>query len=195
MSEIAVIPVSTLRTAGYVRHGFWSAPRTVLTEFDGWMTAMHRPSAEVDLTVKQPIAYAVVRRGDEVYVMERLTGGVEARLHGVLTLGVGGHVDAPFAPSQRVEDAMRREWTEEVACTAEPEWRWLGLVNDDEIAVGRHHIGCVFEARLPLDAEVSVLETNKLRGYWSNISALRGERERLETWSAFVLDALTGDGG
>lgn len=188
--NIAVIPVGLLRSRGWIQQGFCRTDVEILSELDPLMQPMWRPHAEQDTTVKQPIAYAVVRRGDEIFVTERLKGGVESRLHGVLSVGIGGHVDEPFATHDKVRDAMRREWCEEVNCSHEPEWSWLGLVNDDEIEVGRHHLGCVFEARLPLGATLELLEPHKLRGWWTTPAELMREPERLESWSAFVVHAL-----
>ncbi len=189
-TNIAVVPVELLRSRGWIQQGFYAADIAVLKDLDPLMQPMWRPDAEQDTSVKQPIAYAVVRRGEEIFVTERLSGGVEARLHGVLSVGIGGHIDEPFAAFDKVRHAMRQEWHEEVRCSHEPDWRWLGLVNDDEIEVGRHHLGCVFEARLPLNATVELLETHKLRGWWSTPTELMKVRERLETWSAFVVQAL-----
>jgi predicted NUDIX family phosphoesterase len=190
--NIAVIPVETLRSRGWIHQGFYRADASVLAEMDPLIQPMWRPDAEQDTSVKQPIAYAIVRRGEEIFVTERLSGGVETRLHGVLSVGVGGHVDEPFAASDRVRDAMHREWKEEVRCSHEPEWSWLGLVNDDEIDVGKHHLGCVFEARIPSHATLELLETHKLRGWWTTPADLMKQPGRLETWSAFVVRALTG---
>lgn len=188
--NIAVIPVDLLHSRGWVRQGFFRTGVEILAEMDPLMQPMWRPDAELDTSVKQPIAYAVVRRGDEIYVTERLNGGVESRLHGVLSVGIGGHVDEPFAPGDKVRDAMRREWREEVNCSHEPEWSWLGLVNDDAIEVGRHHLGCVFEARLPMDATLELLEPHKLRGWWTTPGELLREPQRMESWSAFVVRSL-----
>ena len=52
-----------------------------------------RPEMEVDPTYKQVIPYVLVTRGDEVFVMRRLKKGGETRLHGQLSLGVGGHIN------------------------------------------------------------------------------------------------------
>lgn len=191
--HIAVIPTGVLHSRGWLQQGFCRTDVAVLRELDPLMQPMWRPDAERDTTVKQPIAYAVVRRGHEIFVTERLTGGVEVRLHGVLSVGIGGHVDEPFATEDKVRDAMRREWCEEVNCSHEPVWSWLGLVNDDEIEVGRHHLGCVFEARLPLEATLELLEPHKLRGWWTTPDALMKQPERLESWSAFVVRSLRSE--
>ncbi|MEG1686418.1 MAG: hypothetical protein RR276_00900, partial [Angelakisella sp.] len=52
-----------------------------------------RPEAENDPTRKQIIPYVVLCRGSEVFATRRLNKGGEARLHGLLSLGIGGHIN------------------------------------------------------------------------------------------------------
>src|SRR5437763_6658516 len=51
---------------------------------------MRRGDAEENECFKQPIPYAVIQRGDKIFVYERLKGAGETRLHNKLSLGVGG---------------------------------------------------------------------------------------------------------
>ena len=52
-----------------------------------------RPDAENDPDYKQIIPYVVLRRGDEIFMTRRLKKGGEARLHGLMSIGVGGHIN------------------------------------------------------------------------------------------------------
>ena len=47
-----------------------------------------RPDAENDPGYKQIIPYVVLRRGDEIFMTRRLKKGGEARLHGLMSIGV-----------------------------------------------------------------------------------------------------------
>ena len=76
-----------------------------------------RPDMELDPSYRQIIPYVAVTRGDEIYATRRLNAGGEARLHGKISLGVGGHIE-------RVDDderegilmrALEREVAEEVS--------------------------------------------------------------------------------
>ena len=54
---------------------------------------VERRWAEHDSSFKQVIPYTVVTHGDEVLLLKRLEQGGEARLHGKLSIGVGGHIN------------------------------------------------------------------------------------------------------
>ena len=151
-------------------------------------SASYRPraEAEVDPTWKQLIPYLVLRDGERVFLMRRTRAGGDARLHDRFTIGVGGHVNPGDAG---IEDALRREWREEIAAAFEPEARLLGLLNDDSDPVGAVHLGVVYEA----DARgrpVAIRETEKLSGAFQTLEDARSARDRMETWSALLLDHL-----
>lgn len=151
-------------------------------------SASYRPrvEAEVDPTWKQLIPYLVLRDGARVFLMRRTRAGGDARLHDRFTIGVGGHVNPGDAG---IEDALRREWREEIAAAFEPEPRLLGLLNDDSDPVGAVHLGVVYEA----DARgrpVAIRETEKLSGAFQTLEDARSARDRMETWSALLLDHL-----
>lgn len=184
---IAVMQRQDLIASVDLRNGFWPAPEAAVTALEAGFESMERALAEDDPRFKQPIVYAVVRRGAEVFVMERLSGGREARLHGACSVGVGGHVDTPFAPEGALIGALRQEWAEEVEADFVPEFRFVGFVNDDSIEVGRVHLGFVYEVQAPPEAELRIRETHKLAGRWMSLAEAVELGERLETWSLFVL--------
>ncbi|MEI3063149.1 MAG: hypothetical protein V8S72_09590 [Oscillospiraceae bacterium] len=75
-----------------------------------------RPDAENDPGYKQIIPYVVLRRGDEIFMTRRLKKGGEARLHGLMSIGVGGHIN-PVDDVDRENVLLRgleRELDEEV---------------------------------------------------------------------------------
>jgi Predicted phosphoesterase (MutT family) len=158
---------------------------------------MRRGDAEQDPEFKQPIPYALLRKGDRYFSYERLGGGAEQRLHGKLSLGVGGHmnqVDGEENFRELLAANLKRELTEELILTGADlsQIRTIGLINDDASEVGRVHIGVLVIVDLPDDCLVTVKEKDKLSGSWRNFSALR-EKEvyrRMESWSALALDAL-----
>src|SRR5690606_104411 len=59
-----------------------------------------RGDVEEDPTLLQPIPYVVVTRmageNRQIFTYERLAGGGERRLHGRLSIGVGGHMNHRF---------------------------------------------------------------------------------------------------
>lgn len=152
-------------------------------------------NAEINTDLKQPIPYVVLKRDNQVYGYERLTGGGESRLHNKISIGAGGHMnnfdneDFYTLLSMNLE----RELEEELHIDGERlSLDTIGLINDDENEVGRVHIGLLVIAELARDAEVSVRETDQLKGAWFNIEDLKQQEvyERLESWSQFVVDIL-----
>ena len=163
---------------------------------------VERRHAETDATLKQVIPYCVVLRGDDVFLTERTARGGESRLHGKRSVGIGGHVNPPDDTCGTVRDptpagkadvvarALDRELDEELEFSGGRSTRVVGVLNDDSTDVGSVHFGLVAVVRT--QAEVHVRETDVLTGGFTVRSdwswMLRAERERFETWSAFVLD-------
>lgn len=156
---------------------------------------MRRGDAEENPDYKQPIPYAVIRRGDGYFAYKRLGGGGEARLHGRLSIGVGGHMNAA-GQAGTFKDVLsvnlRRELNEELAISGAKglSFRTIGLINDDAAEVGRVHIGILVAIDLPVTADVSVREKDKLEGQWLHLDQLLAEKDKLESWSGFAADAL-----
>ncbi|MDD9147238.1 MULTISPECIES: hypothetical protein [unclassified Sporolactobacillus] len=158
---------------------------------------MRRGDAEENPAYKQPIPYAVLRRGTRFFTYKRLGGGGESRLHGRISLGVGGHmnrVDKAATFKEVLSDNLRRELGEELEIrnAGQPGLRMIGLINDDAAAVGRVHVGVLIVIDLPASAEITVREREKLEGKWMNQDELAAPEvyERLESWSVYALDAL-----
>jgi predicted NUDIX family phosphoesterase len=145
-----------------------------------------RPAMEADPRFKQVIPYLVLRDRDRWFLMRRSRAGADARLHDRWSIGVGGHLNPGDLD---LEGGLRREWREELAADFVPSFRPLGLLNDDETEVGAVHIGVVYAA----DAggrPVAVRETEKLAGAFADEADVVAVRDRMETWSELVFDAL-----
>ena len=152
-------------------------------------TYLDRPAAEDDPSFKQLIPYVVVRDGARVYLMFRSDAGGDARLHGKASIGVGGHLNPVDDGEDALMAGLRREWDEELDTDWEPEFRLVGVLNDDSNPVGAVHLGVVFT----VDASgrrVDVRERHKLTGAFAEPDAVVAVRDRLETWSQLVADAL-----
>ncbi len=189
--DILVVPRADVAALDLLGEGITYGAVDVVASLERRGTWMRRRVAEDDPTHKQLIPYCVAMRADEVFVMERLSAGGEARLHGRLSVGIGGHVDREPGGDARgaVERARDREWDEEVDASAVPAWHFVGTLNVDADAVGRVHLGVVYLARLPADARIDVRETHKLRGGFRTVAWCRERAEQFETWSRFALDA------
>lgn len=159
-------------------------------------SVMQRGDAEEDEQYKQPIPYAVLKRGEQVFIYERLNGGGETRLHNQLSLGVGGHVNYYNSSnfSYMLELNLQRELEEELYISSTNNTvRTIGLINDDLNRVGLVHLGILSIIELKENTTVEVREIEQLRGEWVDISDLNdtGIYDKLESWSQFVADILT----
>jgi predicted NUDIX family phosphoesterase len=150
---------------------------------------MDRPLAEEDPAFKQLIPYVVVRDGPLVYLMERTDAGGDARLHGKASIGVGGHLNPVDEGEDALTDGLRREWSEELIADWEPDFRLVGLLNDDSNPVGSVHLGVVFEVEAA-GRPVEVREHEKLTGRFASDGEVLAAWDRMETWSRLVASHL-----
>jgi predicted NUDIX family phosphoesterase len=128
--------------------------------------------------------------------------GGEARLHGLRSIGVGGHVnpdDLPGGlaglaadPESALIGAARRELAEETVGAAAAALTWLGFICDDGAAVARVHFGVVFAAALPDEAAGLSDEGKMAEARYLGLADLRREAARYEGWSRLVIDHLVG---
>ena len=161
-----------------------------LDAFEGIVTRAgeFRPRAdvEIDRSWKQVIPYLVLRDGPRYFLMRRTRAGADARLHDRCSIGVGGHLNPGDGD---LAGGLRREWREELVASFEPDFRLIGLLNDDTTDVGRVHVGAVYVA----DAggqTVAIRETEKLMGAFADPAEVGAVVDRMETWSALVFAHL-----
>ena len=174
-------------------HGIRSADDAALRELREAVARrgayMDRPAAEEDRRHKQLIPYVVVQDRLRVFLMERTEAGGDPRLHRMASIGVGGHLNPVDAGQDPLMAGLRREWTEELVADWEPDFRLVGMLNDDSNAVGAVHLGVVFLVEAA-GRPVEVREHEKLRGAFVDAAALRAAWDRLETWSQLVARAV-----
>jgi len=151
-----------------------------------------RPQMEADPAWKQVIPYPVLRDGDAWYLMRRTKAGSDARLHDRYSIGVGGHVNpADGGLDGDLTAALRREWHEELVVDFVPDFRFVGLLNDDTTPVGQVHLGLVYEGDAA-GRPVAIRETDKLSGGFVASSDVAAISDRLETWSRIAFEWLEG---
>ena len=153
-----------------------------------------RGEMEVDRSWKQVIPYLVLRDGPRVFLMRRTKAGGDSRLHDRFSIGVGGHLNPGDGD---LAGGLRREWREEIAAEFEPEFRLIGLLNDDSTDVGSVHVGAVYVADAG-SRPVAIRETDKLSGGFAEPADAAAVVDRMESWSALVFEHLErgmADGG
>jgi predicted NUDIX family phosphoesterase len=145
-----------------------------------------RPAMEADPEFKQIIPYLVLRDGEAYFLMRRTRAGGDVRLHDRWSIGVGGHLNPG---DENLDGGLRREWSEELVADFIPDFRFVGLLNDDTTPVGQVHLGAVFVADSGSRA-VTIREIDKLSGNFAAPSEVAEVAPELETWSRLVFDHL-----
>lgn len=172
-----------------IRHADAATLATLRDAVSRHGTYLERRTAEEDPDHKQLIPYVVVRDGASVFLMHRTDAGGDARLHGKASIGVGGHLNPVDEGEDALMAGLRREWDEELETDWEPEFRLIGLLNDDSNPVGAVHLGVVFSVEAN-GRPVAVREHHKLAGAFADAAELAASWDRLETWSQLVAVAL-----
>ena len=127
---------------------------------------------ERDPSFKQVIPYLVLRDGARFFLMQRTTGGGDARLHGRYSIGVGGHLNPGDGGLLGGLGASGARSSSRTSC---PEFQLVALLNDDTTEVGAVHLGAVYVADAA-GRPVAIRETDKLTGSFVDGSRGRGGR-------------------
>lgn len=147
-----------------------------------------RAEAEERPDYKQIIPYVILLQGDKVFVTRRLNKGGEARLHGRISIGIGGHINPVDEEGDLLMRGLWREIHEEVQLDKHGELVSCGFINDDSNSVGSVHLGACFT--LNVEGEVLVRETEKLEGLWMTVPELKNNYDCMETWTQIALEVL-----
>jgi predicted NUDIX family phosphoesterase len=164
------------------RAGLWFGPRRDLEHMEEF---------------RQIIPYIVLQTGSRLVRYKRMPAGGEVRLHGRPSVGLGGHIDLADAVARgdqidllrTIERAAERELLEELGGVQCTDRRWVGLLVDNDSAVGRVHVGLIGLWRLvalpDALAEDAIGEVAV-----QPVAELAVDAARLETWSAMLLPWL-----
>src|SRR6266516_3983358 len=103
---------------------------------------LNRTEAEQDKRYKQLIPYVLLICNGKILRYRRGRGGQETRLHGMYSVGIGGHIadedHGLFSKDRGYWDGMWREIMEEVAMDEAKEAA-VAVINDDSTDVGYVH--------------------------------------------------------
>ncbi|PWU09212.1 MAG: hypothetical protein C5B50_27810 [Verrucomicrobia bacterium] len=153
---------------------------------------LNRSEAENDKHFKQLIPYVLLISNDKILRYRRGKGGQETRLHGLYSVGVGGHIadedHGLFSKDLGYRDAMRRELAEEVAVEQTQETA-VAVINDDSTDVGQVHFGVVHVMHLS-NEQVAGHRSGLVSPEFVPIKEAVKDAARYESWSRFCLENL-----
>lgn len=139
---------------------------TNLLQDKGNVVFSPRSECETDASLKQIIPYIAIISGDNILAYERSSSGSEDRLHGQMSIGIGGHVnDMEHGGGDAFLTMLQgaaREAKEEVGVKVDLTTLGAsiyGLVNDESNPVGQVHLGVCFVIKIDKEQEESILKS------------------------------------
>jgi predicted NUDIX family phosphoesterase len=153
---------------------------------------LNRTEAEQDRRFKQLIPYVLVLCNDKILRYRRGKGGQETRLHGLYSVGVGGHISEEdhglFSNASGYQEGMRRELMEEIAVDDLKE-AVVAVINDDSTDVGYVHFGVVHVA-LVTNENVAGRRSGIASPEFVPMAEAIKDPSGYESWSRFCLENL-----
>lgn len=154
---------------------------------------LNRSEAEQDKRFKQLIPYVLIICQNKILRYRRGKGGQETRLHGLYSVGIGGHIseeDHGLFSNDRggYQEGMRRELMEEVAIDDVNESA-VAVINDDSTEVGYVHFGVVHVMRVP-NEDVAGRRSGIVSPEFIPIADALKDPSGYESWSRFCLEHL-----
>lgn len=153
---------------------------------------LNRSAAELDRRYKQLIPYVLILGHGKILRYRRGKGGQETRLHGLYSVGVGGHISEEdhdlFNQDRGYRAGMRRELREEVEIGDVAD-AVVAVINDDSTEVGSVHFGVVHVVRVQ-DEAVAGRRSGIVGPEFVAIEEAVKDLAAYESWSRFCLEHL-----
>ena len=153
---------------------------------------LNRSDAELDKRYKQLIPYVLLICNGRILRYRRGRGGQETRLHGLYSVGIGGHISEEehglFSTGPGYHEGMRRELMEEVAIDEGKEAA-VAVINDDSTEVGCVHFGVVHVMHVPNETIVG-RRSGIVGPEFIPITEAVKDPPGYESWSRFCLERL-----
>lgn len=205
--RVLVVPREVFHRLGHFQ-GFSGDIDRYLPELLAAEHVSYRPRGQVenDPNFKQLIPYVIFRYREpsgavKVFQYTRGKGMGEGRLHSKKSVGIGGHISESDANGRNscscgghggvFEEGMRRELEEEVEIGAPYESNCVGMINDDETAVGSVHLGMVFIFDVERPA-VRPRESEIIECGFRPVGEILADLDGFETWSQICMKAIFG---
>ena len=182
LEELGVFQGLSLETAKYLPQVTSSAR----------ILYLNRSEAEQDKRYKQLIPYVLILCRDKILRYRRGRGGQETRLHGLYSVGIGGHIaeedNSLFSSGIGYHDGMMRELKEE-ADIADVKEAMVAVINDDSTEVGYVHFGVVHVMRVA-NEDVAGRRSGILNPEFIPVTEALKDLSSYESWSRFCLENL-----
>lgn len=153
---------------------------------------LNRSEAELDKDHKQLIPYVLIICNGKILRYRRGKGGGEKRLHGLYSVGIGGHISEEdsglFAEASGYKEGMRRELMEEVAIDGAKEVS-VAVINDDSTEVGYVHFGVVHIMHVS-NEDVAGRDSGILAPEFVTFDEAMKDPASYESWSRLCLEKL-----
>ena len=203
MDEIVfALPVDELFAGATKFNGasFYSDP-IILENIYTKSKPIKRGDCENDPTIKHIVPYVVLTSdNNKIFVTQRTNNQTEARLHGLHSVGVGGHVGPieGYGIAESIMMGMLRELDEELTGMKLPNFiagifkpNLMGYVNDDRNEVGAVHFGLIYNIFVhpTLAKSIKIKETDNMTGSWMSYKQAK-KIENYESWSAYIMEGL-----
>ena len=156
------------------------------------ITYLNRSEAELDKRYKQLIPYVLVICNGKILRYRRGKGGGETRLHGLYSVGIGGHIaeedNGLFTKAVGYTESMLRELKEEVDID-EANQTVVAVINDDSTEVGYVHFGVVHVMHVA-DESVAGGRSGIVSPEFVSFAEAKKDPAAYESWSRFCIENL-----
>jgi predicted NUDIX family phosphoesterase len=153
---------------------------------------LNRSEAEHDRRYKQLIPYVLLIHNDQLLRYRRGRGGEETRLHGLYSIGIGGHISEEdhnlFSNDIGYHEGMLREVREEVDIE-QVKATTVTVINDDGTEVGYVHFGVVHIMQV-VNENVAGRRSGIVSPEFIPIANAVENASSYESWSRFCLENL-----
>ena len=154
---------------------------------------LNRSEAELDKRYKQLIPYVLILCNGKILRYQRGKRGGETRLHGLYSVGIGGHIseeDHGLFTGERAgyHEGMRRELVEEVDIEGEKDAA-VAVINDDSTDVGFVHFGVVHVMHVR-DEKIVGRRSGIVSPEFVPLAGALSDLSGYETWSRLCLENL-----
>ncbi|MEM4066674.1 MAG: hypothetical protein QXV17_07430 [Candidatus Micrarchaeaceae archaeon] len=148
-----------------------------------------RDKAESDESIRQIIPYVIMQNANDLYlIVKRLSTQTEQRLHGMYSIGLGGHIndqDTGDTPWMKFLSGMEREMNEEVIIKKVLEApKYVGVIMDSSTPVNKVHLGIVYLLKADIEG---MNEKDKFSWDFLTFEQLLKYYDEMEVWSKYVM--------